>query len=165
MISLINRMLFWSRANNRHGIHSPFVYNFLDRSLYRSEDRGAPPAERLLLAAIRHYKPARMGCAAHSPWKKHLKACGTGTVVTAPPYDLYAMDRPGPELATWIGQPGNWHNDTVLFVGGLGEGGRMDPSWQDCLEPGPVRICLETYPAALLFFRREQAPEHFRIRI
>ncbi len=165
MITLLNRLLFWSGAKNRHGIHSPFIYDFLDRTLYGSKDRGAPPEERLLRAAIRHFKPGRAGCETASRWTQLLRTTGIMGADQEPPYDLFVFDRPGPEVIDWIEERDNWHNETVLYIGGLAQGGRMDRSWRNCLESESVRICLEAYPAALLFFRKEQAPQHFRIRI
>ena len=132
---MIGRFLFNLHARNRHGIHSPFIYGFLDRSLYHPENREGSPNERLLRAARTHFGP-----------------------------DLLLWDPAEIPFGESLSGPGGPRNDTVVYAGGIRRGGNRRAWSEACAHPG-VRVILETYDAGLLFFRREQAPQHFKIRI
>ncbi len=163
---MFEKIGFWLQSHNRHGIHSPFVYDFLDRTLYARKRPGCTPEQRLLLAAAEHFGPTRVGAspcgAALADWLGgHLPEgiCGQ------PPYDLYIAGRPGEELEKRLNDPEWWHNDSVVFVGGLRGGTNAHQAWKRLCGLPRLRVTLETYHAGLLFFRRQQAPQHFRIRL
>ncbi|MBC2840001.1 hypothetical protein [Robiginitalea sp. SC105] len=166
---MIGRFLYWWRANNRHGTHSPFIYAFLDQSYYAGDRKGLDPAQWLLQAAVLHFRPSRAGAEATTgPASRStdslLRLLPPGLLrQAAPPYDLYIFGSPGQALNEWLQEPSNYHNDTVVYVGGLRNPGGQ-PEWQRARELPEVRVSLENYYAGLLFFRREQTPEHFRIR-
>ena len=163
---MFEKIGFWLRSRNRHGIHSPFVYGFLDHTLYARECPGCTPEQRLLLAAALHFGPRRIGVGpggnALADWlRPYLPEGAWGE----PPYDLYIAGRPGEELEKTLNEPAFWHNESVIFVGGLREGSHARGAWQRLCCLPQLRVTLETYRAGLLFFRRQQARQHFRIRL
>ncbi len=163
---MLSALWFWFGARNRHGIHSPFVYAFLERTLYARRRRGCNPEQQLLLAACEHFGPKRVGVAASAAglgaWlKPALPLASWGSR----PFDLYIAGCPGPELEARLADPALWHNDSVLFVGGLRSGPEARRSWKRLCALPQLRVSLETYRAGLLFFRSQQAPQHFKIRL
>ncbi len=162
----MTKLGFWWQARNRHGVHSPFVYGFLERSLYARKRPGCSPEQQLLLAAAEHFAPLRVGftpsAADRADWlKTRLPDARWGL----PPYDLFIADCPGTELEAQLADHSKWHNESVIFVGGLRTGPSARRAWKKlCLMPR-LRVILETYRAGLLFFRSQQAPQHFKIRL
>ena len=163
---MLKKWIFWWKAKNRHGIHSPFVYRFLDEGLYRKDLSHLQPNRRLLLAAVDHFEPLRAGASPGSQqFKSWLMAERPGIQWGIPPFDLYLSDSPDENLLQLLGQPENWHDTSVVFVGNLRRNTRASTSWQKITRLREVRVVLQTYEAGLLFFRRQQARQHFRIRI
>lgn len=157
---------FWFRSRNRHGVHSPFVYDFLERSLYARKRPGCSPEQQLLLAASEHFAPVRVGASpSASDWAGWLKPHLPEALWGSPPYDLYIADRPGTELESQLADHSLWHNESVIFVGGLRSGTEARRAWKRLCALPRLRVSLETYRAGLLFFRRQQAPQHFKIRL
>ncbi|WP_088341842.1 hypothetical protein [Robiginitalea sediminis] len=156
---MLHRLLFNLRARNRHGTHSPFVYRFLDKALYTKSYKGLPPDKKLLLAAADHFRVQRAGPEPHSGLAQWLARERPGILWEGPPYDLFLSqtleDIPG---------PGTWHPDGFLYAGGQHASEKRE-KWQVLLAGGTFRVVVETHAAALLFFRPQQAREHFRIRI
>ena len=72
---------------------------------------------------------------------------------------------PGPALVPWIEDQGLWHPNSILFIGGIRRSPEAHAIWKRACRAKGIRLRLETYGAGLLFFRREQAPEHFKIRL
>lgn len=162
---MLQRFLYWLRARNRHGTHSPFIYGFLDQTYYRQPRQGLDASRWLLHAAIRHFRPETAwatGTAGkpgatlkaefpHLAWKQE------------PPADICLFESPGNALLEWLEEPGNYHRGTVAYVGGLRKPGGQ-AAWKKAYSLPQVRVSLENFSAGLLFFRHGQAREHFRIR-
>lgn len=161
---MLRRCYFNLRAKTRHGTHSPFIYAFLDQALY-AKRRSNSPSMQLLLSTADHFRPARTGVLDADMRFRELQALRPNLAKGPPPYDLGIAGRPGPELLSWIREKAYWHNDSVVFVGGIRESREARRYWKEACATEGVRQCLETYGAGLLFFRREQAAEHFKIRL
>jgi hypothetical protein len=166
MLEVLKKWNFWRKARNRHGIHSPFVYSFLDEGLYRRDLKNLPPQKRLLLAAADHFNPMKaMACDSQNQMAEWLRAERPGIRWEGTPTDLYICDAPGEALFAFLDREALWANDTVVFVGNLRENQESYANWGRAAGHPAVRVILETYPAGLLLFRTQQARQHFRIRI
>ncbi len=164
-IDRFKRWNFWRKALGRHGVHSPFIYGFLDKGLYRRDLKKYGPQKRLLLAAADHFG-ARSAMACQTPaLAEWLRSERPGLSWDSAPADLVICDAPGEALLTFLGQPQLWQNDTVVFTGNLRRDEHTYAAWVRAAGHPAVRVVLETYPAGLLFFRTQQARQHFRIRI
>ena len=163
---MLNRILFWVQSKNRHGIHSPFVYNFLDRALYQKTLQ-AYPAQKKLLLAITDYLPIINAGYAPEAAKsfKWLVQKRAQLQEGPPPYDLYIFDRPSQNFLQMLGRQHFWHNNSVVFVGKLDRKKPDFAFWKQACRQAGVSVILEGYSAGLIFFRKEQAREHFKIRI
>lgn len=166
VLQTLGKWNFWWKARNRHGVHSPFIYSFLDKGLYRRDLKKLPPQERLLMAAADHFGSRKaMACDPRSGMAEWLKSKRHGIRWEGPPTDLFICDSPGEGLLSFLDRAELWGNDTVVFVGNLRSNSQNYGYWVRATRHPAVRVILETYPAGLLFFRAQQARQHFRIRI
>jgi len=166
ILRTLQKWRFWIRAHNRHGIHSPFVYRFLDESLYRREYKKFQPQKRLLIAFVDYMTPRRaMASDPQSRMARWLRDERPGIRWEGPPTDLYICDTAGEELLAFLDRPELWGKDTAVFVGDLRKNHERMAYWDLATRHPAVRVILETYPAGLLLFRPQQARQHFRIRI
>lgn len=161
---LLNRFLFYLRARNRHGTHSPFIYAFLDQTLYAKVHSG-DAEERLLLAAVEHFKPKSLGYLEPQSPSGSRPGKDLAGGKSQPPYDLGIGRVPGPELLSWIENKALWHSGSLIYVGGVRKNRKTYEYWKQACRAQGIRLSLETYHAGLLFFRPEQASEHFKIRL
>lgn len=154
------------RAKNRHGIHSKFVYDFLDKTLYRLSFKGFSPDQKLLKAAIIHFKPKNIG---FSPSGKALHSWLIGADIkmdsVANPVSFYITGAPNMELEALISNADQWDPDAIIFVGNIRKNKAHFKIWQKLCALPKIRVSLETYDAGLLCFRPKQAPQHFKIRL
>ncbi len=56
-------------------------------------------------------------------------------------------------------------NDTVIFVNGLYQTKDTFKLWESIKELKQVKVTMDLFYCGLVFFRREQVEQHFKIRI
>lgn len=162
---MIQKLLFRLQAKTRHGTHSPFVYAFLEDTLYAKKNSGLSGDLRLLQATVEHFKPGTIGTSTDSGLLHWLKERHPSLRWEGPPFDLILFEKPGEDLLEFATKKELWHNESIVFVSGIRESELQRGFWKRACEIPEYRIQLETYASGLLFFRAEQAPEHFKIRI
>lgn len=59
----------------------------------------------------------------------------------------------------------NIANDTVVFINGIYRTENSHKLWKDIKELKRVKVTIDLFYCGLVFFRREQVKEHFKIRI
>ncbi|MFM1877946.1 MAG: hypothetical protein RLZZ241_812 [Bacteroidota bacterium] len=157
---------FWLTAKNRHGIHSKFVYDFLDLALYTLPKQNRLPEQKLLSAALTHFKPKQLGVnpkwIAMPDW---IAATCSEDLTRNIPYDFYVTDAEDTELKALIHQENLWSKNAVIFIGGIRRNKKNYKNWKKLCSYDVIRVSLEVYEAGLLCFRPQQAPQHFKIRL
>lgn len=132
------RFSFNLRAKSRHGTHSPFIYDFLDKSLYAGTQTGSPEL-RLKQAA--------------GPYFKSLG------------YIFLDWEGSVDELKTWVEEHEEEREKVVVYLKGIRSSRENYKDWKEIQAAANIGQILETYGAALLFFRTNQVREHFKIRL
>lgn len=57
------------------------------------------------------------------------------------------------------------HNETLLIVDGIYESKERTRMWNELIKQDYIRVTIDTYHCGIVFFRKEQVKEHFKIRI
>lgn len=165
MSRIFSKVLFWCQAKNRHGVHSPFIYDFLDRAVYTPGVQKGTSRQRLLRASREHFNPERIWIAPNLPENSKIRMNPeVDSKLQGPPFDLLVFDRPSPEVGEILSDPGQWHNDSVVYLGNLRGSASAYAMWEQISLHPSIRVVVESYWEGLLFFRKEQAKQHFKIR-
>jgi hypothetical protein len=165
MSRIFSKVLFWCQAKNRHGVHSPFIYEFLDRAVYTPGVQKGVSTQRLLKSARLHFNPKRIWTASNLPGKSGIRGIlEVDSTLPGPPFDLLVFDRPSHEVGEILSDPGQWHNDSVVYLGNLRGSASAYAMWEQISLHPSIRVVVESYWEGLLFFRKEQAKQHFKIR-
>ena len=134
----LKRFVFNLKAKNRHGTHSPFIYEFLDKALYKSPDRNHPDI-RLKQAAQSYFESRE--------------------------FLLMSWEASIEELDIWLNNPVPEREKIVVYLQGIRSNPENFEAWSRIRSHRNVGQILETFGAALLFFRSNQVREHFKIRL
>lgn len=59
----------------------------------------------------------------------------------------------------------SYHNDTMLMINEIYKNRERKESWESIKKLPEVTVTMDFFYCGLVFFRREQAKEHFKIRI
>lgn len=177
------------KAKNRHGVHSPFVYELTDKVL----KKGALPDSNLILATSKHKKLvnkliAHFGCR-HILWITNregetetfisIEQTGNNQVKLKterfdfehsenyPQPDLYLLDLDDANdvLQAWEKYKERIQPDNIVMVTSIHHSKDHTVAWNMICDDYVVKLSLDLYKVGLLFFREEfKEKQHFFLK-
>ena len=145
-------------------MHSPFVFNFITKGLYRNREKGLSLKEHVLCTAISYFNYKSIGIVDADNYLKSKVV----SIFDHLEFDLIPLD------IIYIGESGklfkpvskdSYHNDTMLMITGIYRNRERKTWWENIKQLPEVTVTMDLFHCGLVFFRREQAKEHFKIRI
>lgn len=151
-------------ASNQHGVHSPFVYNFVTKCLYSNGNKELSITENVLAKSISYLSAKKIGMVSDSNRLKiQLNTIFEDLDYRTVPFDIvYANKECKPFKsisASYV------HNNTMLLIEGIYTSKEKTILWNKLKKQEEVRVTIDLYHCGIVFFRREQAKEHFKIRL
>lgn len=167
MFRLSSYIKFLLGSTNHHGVHSPFIYHYLVDCLYRKPARDKDKTMDVLLKSIPYFdvKTVFLPDAA-SGVRDLLANASPGLIYGTPPYDLLYF--PEPESGNF---PDNsrdrplFHNNSLCIIDHLHTTKMAPREWEKIKSLEQSRVTIDCFYCGLVFFRKEQARQHFKIRI
>ncbi len=165
MYRFISYIKFLFSATNQHGVHSPFIYNFVTKCLYKKSKIRGPKYIKVLLKSLAYFKVENIRIAPKDPSLENLIMKSFPQIKFNQPEDLIFMDSPNNELFTLIIKEKTYHNDTMVLIRDLYKNKKNTQDWEVFKQNENVTVSVDMFNCGALFFRKEQAKEHFKIRI
>jgi hypothetical protein len=160
----ISYIKFLLTATNQHGVHSPFIYGFVTKGLYRKGNKDLSVTENVLAKSISYFSHKNIGLVNDSnELKIKLNTIFEELDYGSFPFDIIYADGVSKPFKT-IGKQ-YIHNESMLIIEGIHATKKSRTMWHALKEQEHVRVTLDLYHCGIVFFRKEQAKEHFKIRI
>lgn len=183
---------FFLSATNQHGVHSPFVYDlvtkcFYDKTKYRDyktletlrKDKLSKKKSRLLYRLVKYFKPQRIVVFGNSNMAVNR------TITLARPesevmdehnwpdyevnkiFDLIYFDSADKAdyLKAFVYLSETTSNDSFWVFNDIHKNKEFSETWKSIQRHDMVRVTIDLFFWGLVFFRKEQAKEHFKIRV
>lgn len=167
MFQFIHYLKFLFSATNQYGIHSPFVYQYLIKCLYKKS--GGSPSKSLgvLLKSIDYFKATSVWLPSDQlQFKSTLKKRFPQLTFTKTPYDILYI--PGNELSV-LQDPDllskNSHRTSLLLIAGIHKNREVNAVWNELILQEDFHVSIDFFYCGALFYRNEQRKQHFKIRI
>ncbi len=167
MFKFISHLKFLMIATNQHGVHSPFVYDYVTKCLYAKPKYKASKSLDALLKSIPFFsvKDVKWDSGDQKGIAKTLQEYEV-RINEEGPYDLIYIEHPTSELTAILTKNKEQiHNDTLLLIDHIHQNRANNRAWHDVRQNETVRVSIDLFHCGILFFRKEQEKEHFKIRI
>lgn len=164
--------LIWSyfsfliRSTNQYGIHSPFVYQYLTRCLYRKSRKRRAKVQQVLMKSIPYFKYKSVQLFTDQPHYLEVVREELPEVQSdRKPYDLIFIGEDYFEKFDFESLEEYSHNKTMFLLEGIYENRQNREVWNQLCKKARIRVSIDFYYGGILFLRKEQEKQHFRIRI
>lgn len=164
LFPFVSMLTFLWSSTNQHGVHSPFVFNYLTQGLYKKTGGQRKKIESVLLKSIPYFNIKTIHIHPKEPVKALVKEHHPDLVSNEPPYDLIFMD-----IAKWpkFYESGKnaIHNSTLIVLSGLYQNRLKYNLWKELIKMPEFNVSIDMFYCGVLFIRKEQRKEHFKVRI
>lgn len=158
-------LLFLINSTNAHGIHSPFVFNYVTKCLYQKANKRVAKTKTVIFKSIDYFKAKNVMTLADKQLKIALeKAYPTIQYDTLPIDLLFIQDATDFDLSAYLGQ-NKLHNDSVIILDAIYQNAAHSKQWRALCKRPEITVSIDHYHCGVLLLRKEQAKEHFTIRI
>ncbi len=153
-------------STNQHGVHSPFIYDFITKCLYKKSKFKGHKTIRILLKSIAYFKANNIHITSKDIYiQSQVKNAFPLIELDNHPCDIIYMDWPNTELFHGLIEDHLFHNNTMLLVKNMHENKENTDIWEQMKGNEKVTVSVDMYHCGILFFRKEQVKEHFKIRL
>lgn len=153
---------FLLRSTNEHGVHSPFVFSYLTGCLYAGPRLHPHRAIDVLLKSIPYFQAGRCWFSPGSETARDIVQENYRDLQEVAPYDILFLSGPDPGIL--LGE-NLYHNQSLCIVDQIHRSPDARRRWETIKGLENVRVTIDGFFCGLVFFRKEQARQHFRIRI
>ena len=164
---LVSYIKFLFSSTDQHGVHSPFVYDYVTKCLYQKRLSNDSKVKDVLLKSLLYFSSENvffegMDMEVRKAIKKKIPSLRPNGI----PYDFIYLDKLDERnISTYILENKNTHNGTVVFIDGIHRNDHTYVLWKNLRNNEQIRVTVDLFYCGLIFFRKEQAKEHFKIRI
>ncbi|MGY8914310.1 MAG: hypothetical protein ACKVJF_04400 [Flavobacteriales bacterium] len=158
---------FLWHSKNEHGVHSPFIFKYVTQCLYAKKNHTNQNTWNVVLKSLAYFQCQGITIVPSNPgFESKVKNVFPAISVDSMSVELiYISDFTEVELKTYLYNNKKIRNDTVVILGNIYKNRNSVILWNKLKASRKVKVTVDMYHCAALFFRQEQVEEHFKIRI
>lgn len=161
---LFHHIKHFLTATNQHGVHSPFVYNYLTQCLYAKPSYKGSKTANVLLKSIRYFSIENFIInSKYSQIENQIRNEFGLEASHKTPSDLIYLD--GPDADVLSAHKNILHNDSMILINNIYGNNVATAVWETLTQNEMITVSIDLFYCGILFLRQEQAKEHFKIRI
>jgi len=159
----LSYLKFLVRSTNQHGVHSPFVYHFVTRGLYRKKIENNIFETYTSLKALRSKEKKVLSKIIHYFDIKTISFDLKGSIENiAKEYQLLYINVSD---ALILSNLATLTSKQVIVIPGIHQHKKKNTIWLEIIKKEEATVTIDLFYFGLIFIRKEQIKEHFNIRI
>ena len=170
---ILENIIFYFKSTNEHGVHSPFVFDFLTKCLYRKqnsevnflkEKKIRKKTTQAIFRILNYFKPKTLCFVGdelvnQNAFFENTQILKEENLDPESKIDAFFINQ-SIDLKEFDTMITHVHNDSFLLM--------MPTSrtlWQTIKNHEKVTVTIDCYQFMLVFFRKEQPKQNFKIRL
>lgn len=160
---LIARFQFLVQSTNQHGVHSPFVFDFVIKGLYQKSTRKDIKSDIL---AIQNLSKKEQLIFSKVNTYFHIDAIYTSFNKLENTLDKnYKLLFINNLVSFNFDKLTSFTSKTIVLIHGIYNNKKTQEKWLSICQHPNATVTIDLFYFGLIFFRKEQAKEHFKIRV
>ena len=165
LFGIVPYLRFLLESTNQFGLHSPFVYGFVTRCLYKKPRLDRNRTLDVLLKSQIYFKAKNIHIGDRPALGERMAKADSQIRFDKDPLDLILLESLSvPEFHT-LRSTGRLHNDSLILIDGIHADPQNLKLWNELIVLPQISVSMDFYHCGILSIRREQRKEHFKIRI
>lgn len=165
MLQIINYLKFLIKSTNQHGVHSPFVFNYVTKCLYSKQKLDNAKSINILLKSISYFDYNTIELQGSDDLKKRLHIDFPNVIMGANMIDLLYVEELGIGELKRLFSEGKFHYNSMIFIDSIHQTPEKQELWRKLVALPMITVSIDMFHCGVLFIRKEQVKEHFTIRI
>ena len=151
---------FLLNSTNEHGVHSPFVFNYLTQCIYQKPQLSKNKIEDIILKSINYFEFENAVINGNSQLLSKIESQIPNLQQPGKTIDLfYFSSSRGVEIPF-----DRLQNDSMILIDGIHKTKADFLSWEKLIRSPKITVSIDFYYCGELFVRQEQYKEHFVLR-
>ncbi|RDY61012.1 hypothetical protein [Flagellimonas nanhaiensis] len=156
---------FLLKSTNAHGVHSPFVFNYVTQCLSSKKKHSKDKSINVLLNSIAYFSAKSIWIAEGSKAQKIVKKYDSNLIWNTPPFDILFFEELDKKGFMTLLSEGKIHNDTIIFINSIYTNPQKHELWKELINIPGITVSMDMFHLGALSIRKEQLKQHFTIRI
>lgn len=156
---------FLLKSTNEHGVHSPFVFQFVTQCLYSKGKTHKRKSINILLKCVPYFDVKNAAILDHLHAAQSIMESFPNLEYDKPQFDAVFANQFDLSHFNQMISEGKLHNDSVILIDGIHQNLQKQEQWQSLIASPKITVSMDMYHLGAVFIRREQEKEHFTIRI
>lgn len=165
MFRVLSYLKFLLKSTNQHGVHSPFVFQFVTKCLYGTKKQHTNPSINVLIKSVSYFNVQHIHISDEPEVQHLLRKSFDGIEMNKNPFDIIYKSQLTVEDFDDMIKKGLLHNDSMLIIPGIYKDQMCYQQWTQLICAKDITVSMDLYHLGIIFIRKEQEKEHFTIRI
>lgn len=153
------------QATNEHGVHSPFVYAYLTKCLYQKTRYSKNPVNDIILKTIGYFQYSNGLIHGNGVLNDEIRKNFPDFDLKSALSDIVYFENIPTLSIEFLLEKYPIPNHGALVFNGIYKSREANNYWQELIGSEKFTVSIDCYYCGILFIRKEQVKEHFRIRI
>jgi len=161
----ITYLKFLIKSTNQHGVHSPFVFDYLTKCLYKKPRQSKNKTVDTLLKSYHYFNAKNIKIVGSLAFEKEIEKNLSIRTNALEQIDILYFESVKNISQQYFFEDFKLTNESIVLINNIYKTPLEHELWQKLIQQKEISVSIDLYYCGVLSFRKEQEKEHFTIRI